>query len=150
MLLVGDELVFISDNGIATCLNAKTGDEHWKERIEGNYSASPLFADGRFYFFSQDGVTNVVAPGTEYKHLAENTLDGGFMASPTAGAHARADATPSQEQAGAQIGRYKLLEQIGEAGMGSIWMAVLSIIRNRGHLIVTRGFALLRHEAEVA
>ena len=82
--------------------------------------------------------------------LRADAAAGGFMASPTAGAHARADATPSQEQAGAQIGRYKLLEQIGEAGMGSIWMAVLSIIRNRGHLIVTRGFALLRHEAEVA
>ena len=84
MLLVDDELVFISDNGIATCLDARTGSEHWKERIEGNYSASPLFADGRLYFFSQEGKTTVVGPGTEYSHLAENSLDGGFMASPAA------------------------------------------------------------------
>lgn len=82
MLLVGDELVFISDNGIATCLDAKSGDGHWKERVDGNYSASPLSADGRLYFFSQEGVTHVVAQGTEYEHLAENKLDGGFMASP--------------------------------------------------------------------
>ena len=82
MLLIGDELVFIADNGIAMCLDAKTKTEHWKERVEGNYSASPLFAGGHIYFFSQDGATNVVAAGTEYKHIAENTLDGGFMASP--------------------------------------------------------------------
>ena len=82
MLLIGDELTFTSDNGIATCLDARTGDEHWKERIEGNYSASPLFADGRLYFFSQEGKATVVARGTEYSHLADNILDGGFMASP--------------------------------------------------------------------
>lgn len=88
MLLVGNELVFIADNGIAVCLDAKTGEEHWKERVEGNYSASPLFADGRLYFFSQDGVTNVIARGTEYEHIAENTLDGGFMASPAVAGNA--------------------------------------------------------------
>lgn len=82
MLLIGDELVFIADNGIATCLDAQTGSEHWKERVEGNYSASPLFVDGRVYFFSQEGVATVVAPGKEFETLAENTLDGGFMASP--------------------------------------------------------------------
>ena len=82
MLLIGDELTFISDNGIATCLDARTGSEHWKERIEGNYSASPLFADGRLYFFSQEGKATVVNPGTDYGHMAENSLDGGFMASP--------------------------------------------------------------------
>lgn len=82
LLLVGDELYFVSDGGVATCLNAKTGDEHWSQRMPGSYSASPLFVDGRIHFFSQDGKTTVIAPGKEYKELAVNQLSGGFMASP--------------------------------------------------------------------
>ena len=82
MLLIGDELYFINDKGIGMCLNARTGEEYWKERIEGNYSASPLFANGRIYLFSQEGRTVVIEPGKQYKQLAESSLDGGFMASP--------------------------------------------------------------------
>ncbi len=82
MLLIGDELCFISDKGIGMCLDARTGKELWKERIEGNYSASPLFANGRVYFFSQEGKSVVIESGKEFKQLAENSLDGGFMASP--------------------------------------------------------------------
>lgn len=82
MLLIGDELYFVNDKGIGMCLDARTGTEHWKERIEGNYSASPLFANGRIYLFSQEGKTVVIEPGKQYKQLAENSLDGRFMASP--------------------------------------------------------------------
>ncbi len=82
MLLIGDQLCFVSDKGIGMCLDARTGKELWKERIEGNYSASPLFANGRIYFFSQDGKSVVIESGKEFKQLAENSLDGGFMASP--------------------------------------------------------------------
>lgn len=82
LLLVGDELYFVSDGGVATCLNAKTGEEYWQQRMPGSYSASPLFVDGRIYFFSQDGKATVIAPGREYKELAVNQLSGGFMASP--------------------------------------------------------------------
>ena len=82
LLLVGDELYFVSDGGVTTCLDAKTGTEHWQQRMPGQYSASPLFVDGRIYFFSQEGKATVIAPGKEYKELAINQLDGGFMASP--------------------------------------------------------------------
>lgn len=82
LLLVGDELYFVSDGGVATCLNAKTGEEHWSQRMPGSYSASPLYVDGRIYFFSQDGKATVIAPGKEYQELAVNQLSGGFMASP--------------------------------------------------------------------
>jgi outer membrane protein assembly factor BamB len=82
MLLVGDELYFINDKGIGMCLDARTGEEYWKERIEGNYSASPLFANGRIYFLSQEGKTVVIEADKQYKRLSENSLDSGFMASP--------------------------------------------------------------------
>jgi outer membrane protein assembly factor BamB len=80
-LLVGDELYIVSDIGIATCVNAKTGDTHWLQRLGGNYSASPILADGRIYFLSEEGVATVVAPGREYRQIARNTLDGATLAS---------------------------------------------------------------------
>ena len=80
-VLVGDEIYVVSDGGVATCFDAKTGREHWQERMGGNYSASPLAADGRIYFFNHDGQTTVIEPGTEYRPIATNSLDGQFMAS---------------------------------------------------------------------
>ena len=80
-LLAGDELYAISDAGIATCFNARTGDVHWRNRIGGNHSASPLLADGRIYFFNREGETMVIKPGPEFEILATNKLDGRFMAS---------------------------------------------------------------------
>ena len=65
-------------------LNAETGDVHWQSRLKGNYSASPLYANGRIYFFSHEGLTTVIQPGTSFKELASNTLDGPIMASPAA------------------------------------------------------------------
>ena len=80
-LIVGDELYMVSDNGIATCFEARTGKVHWQQRMTGSFSASPTFADGRVYFQNEDGDTTVIAPGTEFKKLAENHLDGQTLAS---------------------------------------------------------------------
>ena len=80
-LLVDGRIYLISDGGVATCLNAKTGAQIWQERISGKYSASPTFADGKIFLHSQDGKTTVIAPGDRLKVLATNTLDGRQMAS---------------------------------------------------------------------
>jgi outer membrane protein assembly factor BamB len=80
-LLVGEEIYLISDNGIATCLDARTGKEHWQVRIGGNHSASPVYADGRIYFLSEEGESAVIAPGKQFKALARNELDGEMLAS---------------------------------------------------------------------
>ncbi len=80
-LVVGNELYMVSDKGIATCLDAATGEEIWQERVGGNYSASPLEADGRIYFLNEHGGTTVIAPGREYKELAKNQVDGRTLAS---------------------------------------------------------------------
>ena len=82
VLLMDDLLFMIGDGGIATCLEAKTGELVWKARVGETYSASPVSADGRIYFFSEDGKTTVIQARREFKVLAENHLDEGFMASP--------------------------------------------------------------------
>ena len=82
VLLVDNELIMVSDGGIATCLDAKTGADLWQERLPGDYSASPLLAGGRIYLSNRDGVTTVLQPGREFKSLATNRLDGRIMASP--------------------------------------------------------------------
>jgi outer membrane protein assembly factor BamB len=80
-LLIGDELYLVSDNGIASCVDAKTGQAHWQVRLGGNHSASPVYADGRIYFLSEEGESVVIAPGKEFKTLAKNQLDGQTLAS---------------------------------------------------------------------
>lgn len=80
-LLVGDELYFVSDDGIASCLDAETGRVHWMKRIGGNYSASPTFADGKIYFQSEQGNTVVIRTGTRYDELGRNQLGERTLAS---------------------------------------------------------------------
>lgn len=82
LLLIDDLLYMIDDGGIASCIEAKTGKEVWRERVPGNYSASPICADGRIWLCSEHGEVVVLATGREFKKLAENKFDGGFMASP--------------------------------------------------------------------
>jgi outer membrane protein assembly factor BamB len=80
-LLVGDELFLVNDVGIATAVDARTGTTHWRQRIGGNHSASPVFAAGRIYFLSEEGVATVIEPGTAFRVLATNRLDGATLAS---------------------------------------------------------------------
>ena len=74
-LLVGDQLFVVSDNGIATCFKATTGEQVWQNRIGGNFSASPLFADGKIYLQSEQGDGIVLQPGSKYIELAKNELE---------------------------------------------------------------------------
>lgn len=82
MLAVNDRLYLVSDSGIARCVEASTGEDVWFERLEGEYSASPLFAENRIYFFGQNGTTTILADAASYTEVAKNKLDGEFMASP--------------------------------------------------------------------
>lgn len=87
-VLVGDHLFMVDDGGVAACLDAKTGEEVWKGRLGGNYSASPIYADGKIWFFDEDGKGVVVEAGPEFNVLAENQLDAGCMASPAVSGNA--------------------------------------------------------------
>jgi outer membrane protein assembly factor BamB len=83
-IVVGNELYMVSDTGLLTCLDALTGETHWTRRLGGNFSGSPILADGKLYFCSEEGKTHVLAPGRRFRELAQNQLDGRFMASPVA------------------------------------------------------------------
>ena len=84
MIVVGDELYFVSDSGIATCVDARTGKVHWTERLGGNFSASPIAAEGRIYFQNEEGVGYVVKAGKTFELLAKNELRERTLASPAA------------------------------------------------------------------
>jgi outer membrane protein assembly factor BamB len=78
LLVIGDELYMVSDQGIATCLDAKTGEQVWQERLGGNFSASPIYVDGRIYFQDENGTAIVAQAGTEFVELGRSTWgDGG-------------------------------------------------------------------------
>jgi len=74
MLVVGDEIYFVSDRGVASCLDAHTGEVRWSERLGGNFSASPIAAEGKIYFTNEDGKTYVLRQGIEYDLLATNDI----------------------------------------------------------------------------
>jgi outer membrane protein assembly factor BamB len=81
ILLVDGLIYMIGDTGIASCIDAQTGEQVWQQRIGGEYSASPLYADGRLWFFSEDGKTTVLKPGRFFERVGENHLDEGSLAS---------------------------------------------------------------------
>jgi outer membrane protein assembly factor BamB len=81
-ILVDDLLYFTNETGMLTCIDAKSGDFLWQERLGGSFWASPIYADGRLYFFDNDGATTVAEPGRAWKKLAVNHLDDGCMATP--------------------------------------------------------------------
>jgi outer membrane protein assembly factor BamB len=78
---VGRELYFVSDGGIASCLDAQTGAVHWIERLDGGFSASPICAEGRIYFQNESGVGFVIKAGTQFELLAKNDLGERSLAS---------------------------------------------------------------------
>jgi outer membrane protein assembly factor BamB len=81
-LMVADELYFVSDNGVASCVSVETGERFWMERIGGNYSASPIFANGCILFLNEDGLATWVERGTDFKVRGRNQVSGRTLATP--------------------------------------------------------------------
>ena len=80
-LVAADHLYMVSDIGILSCVAAETGTIVWQHRVPGNYSASPVMADGVIYLQSEEGVTTVIRPGSSFQAVAVNRLDGPVLAS---------------------------------------------------------------------
>lgn len=83
LLLIGDLLFMVNDDGVFTCLDAKTGKPHWSERLNGSFSASPIYANGLIYLPNQTGKTTVAKVSKDaFEPVATNELKDGCMASP--------------------------------------------------------------------
>jgi outer membrane protein assembly factor BamB len=81
-LLIGDELYFVNDEGVASCVDGRTGRHHWMERLGGNFSASPVFVNGRILFLNETGLATWVQPGLEFKALGTSEVPGRTFATP--------------------------------------------------------------------
>jgi outer membrane protein assembly factor BamB len=82
-LVYHDGLLYMAaDVGVVTCVEAKTGQRVWQERLEGVFTASPVAADGKIYLVSESGETIVLRPGRKADVIARNTLNGRLLASP--------------------------------------------------------------------
>jgi outer membrane protein assembly factor BamB len=84
----GDELYVCRDNGVLTCWDAKTGEQHYRGRLSAGvgYTASGIAADGKLYYPSEEGEIHVVKAGKEYELLAVNEMGEICMASPAVSA----------------------------------------------------------------
>lgn len=80
-LAAGDAIYLVSDNGMVSCLDAKTGAERWGERVGRAYSASPILAGGLIYILDESGTATVFKPGNSYDPVATNKLGEKSLAS---------------------------------------------------------------------
>jgi outer membrane protein assembly factor BamB len=84
-LISQDGLVYlVSDDGIALCIDAKTGENVWRNRLGGNFSASPILVGDKLYFCSEEGITTVIRAGRTFEKIASNDLEEPTLASPAA------------------------------------------------------------------
>jgi outer membrane protein assembly factor BamB len=83
-IVYGDHLYTCNNNGLATCYEAKTGKQIYQRRIggRGGFTSSPVAADGRLYFTSEEGGVLVVKAGANYELLATNPMGDVCMATP--------------------------------------------------------------------
>lgn len=84
MIVVGDKLVAVNDDGIAYCWLADSGEQLWKQRLGGNFSSSPMLSGGHVYAANLKGETFVFDAGEQYEQVAKNKLGSDCYASPAA------------------------------------------------------------------
>ena len=83
MLIHGDHLYAVMDNGVAICWRAATGEEMWKQRLGGNYSASPVLVGDQIFAASESGEVYVFrADPKGLEVLATNKVGAEIFATP--------------------------------------------------------------------
>jgi outer membrane protein assembly factor BamB len=84
-VLHDNKLYFVTDSGLLSCLDARTGEAHYRQRLPKpyNFKASPVGANGKLYLATEEGDVVVVKMGEKFEVLATNTLtDQTFIATP--------------------------------------------------------------------
>ena len=84
-IVYGAYLYSMNVSGILGCYDARTGARQYLQRVQhggSGFSSSPVAADGRLYFSSEDGEVLVVKAGPTFELLATNTMSEVIMASP--------------------------------------------------------------------
>ncbi len=78
-----DGLIYLwYDKGVVVCLDAQTGKEHSRERVDGGYSGSPIIAGDKLYCISEEGELVALATGTTFRELARTPLGAPSRATP--------------------------------------------------------------------
>jgi outer membrane protein assembly factor BamB len=84
-LVYGDYLYVLYDMGQLSCYDARTGQLLYeKQRLGGQFTASPWAYGGKVFCLSEDGVTHMIEAGPKFKLLGKNSLDEMCMATPAA------------------------------------------------------------------
>jgi outer membrane protein assembly factor BamB len=81
-IVYGELFYVLSDNGVFSAYEVKTGTVVYQQRLPTSFSASPVAADGRLYLASEDGDVFVVKAGRQYELLSRNTMGQALMATP--------------------------------------------------------------------
>ncbi len=82
-IIIDDQVVIISNKGVATGLDLQSGKRKWVLRVGGNFSASPIYASGLIYLCSEEGVTKIIDPHTKKPRVNHaNRLEDGIKATP--------------------------------------------------------------------
>jgi len=80
------KLYMLTDNGMLSCLNAKTGEPYYRQQRlpkPYNFKASPVGVNGKLYLASEEGDVIIVKMGEKYEVLAINEMpDQMFIATP--------------------------------------------------------------------
>lgn len=82
LLCVGPRVYALTESGVLTCIEAATGQDVWRQRLAGKFSASPVWADGKIYLVGENTKTTVIREGPKFELVAENELEGTFCATP--------------------------------------------------------------------
>jgi hypothetical protein len=65
---------FVTKTGLVHCVDLKTGEERYAERLDNPCWATPVGAGDHVFFFGKDGVTTVLKAGPKYERVASNRL----------------------------------------------------------------------------
>lgn len=91
-IVLGNRMLIVNMKGVLYCYDTADGSEVYKDRIKGEYAATPVAWDGKAFLVNLEGKTVVVEPGDTLKVVGTNDVGAGR------GEIFRASVTPSDGQ----------------------------------------------------